>query len=488
VSTEQAPTGAPTIDPVSAATGDTVDVDVAVACAREVYERQPYRYDLGALEERDWRRLPGFADVTDAEWRSPAWQRRHTVRNAAALARVFGRFLDAELAASIERDQAQLATMPLAVPPQMLNTMDERDLALDPIRHYMLPAASDRDPEWPTHPVAQRDSLHEAEMFAVEGLIHRYPTKVLIEMIATCPQYCGHCTRMDLVGLDVPQVEKLRLRNKRADRHTAALEYMRRVPWVRDVVVSGGDIANVPIAYLETFLESLFEIENIRSVRLATKALIGVPQHFLDPPVLRAFERIAKKAAEEDVGLAMHVHINHARSVTPEVVAAARALREVGLSHIRNQGVVLAGVNDSLADLLDLCFVLLDHAQITPYYFYMCDLIPNSEHWRVSLAQAERLQQELMGYLPGFATPRIVCDVPYAGKRLVHQVVDYDRVTGVSSWSKNYLTPVDVPPNGESPTAALYHYYDPVRTLPEEGQEYWRSFAADGADGSRAEH
>src|SRR5437764_14477049 len=108
-------------------------------------------------------------------------------------------------------------------------------------------------------------------MFAVEGLIHRYPTKVLIEMVATCPQYCGHCTRMDLVGLDVPQVEKMRLRNKRADRHAAALQYMRRVPWVRDVVVSGGDVANVPMPYLEKFLTSLFELENIRSVRLATK-------------------------------------------------------------------------------------------------------------------------------------------------------------------------------------------------------------------------
>ena len=32
-----------------------------------------------------------------------------------------------------------------------------------------------------------------------------------------------------------------------------------------------------------------------------------------------------------------------------------------------------------------------------------------------------------MGYLPGFATPRIVCDVPFVGKRWVHQVAEYDR-------------------------------------------------------------
>ena len=37
-------------------------------------------------------------------------------------------------------------------------------------------------------------------MWVAEGLTHRYPTKVLAELLPTCPQYCGHCTRMDLVG------------------------------------------------------------------------------------------------------------------------------------------------------------------------------------------------------------------------------------------------------------------------------------------------
>ena len=472
-------------DATTAAAAGTGSPDVAlsVEAASAIYARQPYRYQFKVLDEPEWRRLPGFTAVSDAEWRDPTWQRRNTARSVADLATVFGRFLDARLAQSIQRDQEERATMPLALPPQMLNTMDESGLELDPIRRYMAPALSDRDTEWPTHPVAHRDSLHEAEMFAVEGLIHRYPTKVLIEMTSTCPQYCGHCTRMDVVGLDVPQVQKLRLRNNRKRRHAEAIEYLRRVPWVRDVVVSGGDIANVPIRYLEHFLAELFEIEHIRSVRLATKALIGLPQYFLDAEVLTAVERIAAKADSQDVSLALHVHINHVRSVTPAVVAATRALRSVGLEHVRNQGVILRGVNDSAEDLLDLSFALLDHAQITPYYFYMCDMIPNSEHWRISLAHAQQLQQEIMGYLPGFATPRIVCDVPHAGKRLVHQAAAYDRVTGISSWSKHYATAVDA----ESETAPLeeprYHYYDPVPSLPPAGQEYWRAYAASHSEG-----
>jgi lysine 2,3-aminomutase len=83
-------------------------------------------------------------------------------------------------------------------------------------------------------------------------------------------------------------------------------------------------------------------------------------------------------------------------------------------------------VNDSAAALLDLCFGLLDGAGITPHYFYMCDMIPGAEHWRLSLGEARALQSAIMGYLPGFATPRVVCDVPYVGKRWVHQVARYD--------------------------------------------------------------
>ncbi len=94
---------------------------------------------------------------------------------------------------------------------------------------------------------------------------------------------------------------------------------------------------------------------------------------------------------------------------------------------VRNQGVLMRGVNATPEDLLDLCFALQGEANILPYYFYMCDMIPNAEHWRVAVWEAQDLQHAIMGYLPGYATPRIVCDVPYVGKRWVHQLAEYDR-------------------------------------------------------------
>lgn len=438
---------------------------------------QPFSYPLLApFVEPDWRRLPGFKNATRAEWESALWQRQHTAKNIRELKNIFGDSLSNELALEIERDQKERATMSLLIPPQMLNTMDEKDLRRDPVRRYMLPIISDRHPEWPNHPKAQRDSLHESEMWAVEGLTHRYPTKVLAELISTCPQYCGHCTRMDLVGNSVPQIQKRKFESPPQKRYDAIVEYLRKTPAVRDVVVSGGDIANVPIAQLEAFVSALMDIPNIRDIRLASKGLQGLPQHFLQDEVLRAFERLAKKSRERGVDLALHTHVNHAAQLTPLVAKAVKKLLEMGFRDVRNQGVILRGVNATSKDLLELCFTLLDHAKIMPYYFYVCDMIPNSEHWRVSIEEAQNLQHDIMGYLPGFATPRIVCDVPFVGKRWVHQVDSYDREKGISYWTKNYRTSIEA--SDPNALTRRYEYYDPVYTLSKSGREYWKKQVA----------
>jgi lysine 2,3-aminomutase len=242
------------------------------------------------------------------------------------------------------------------------------------------------------------------------------------------------------------------------------------------VVVSGGDVANLPWPRLEEFLVQLLELETVRDIRLATKALIGLPQHWLQPEVVDGLARVARTALHRGVHLAVHTHVNHAASVTPLVVEASRTLLLAGVRDIRNQGVLMRGVNDSADALLDLCFTLLDHARIMPYYFYMCDMIPNSEHWRLAVHEAQKLQRRIMGYLPGFATPRIVCDVPFVGKRWVDQTRGYDREKGISYWTKNYRTGIEA----DDPDALTreYEFYDPIYTLPEAGQAWWRGQSA----------
>jgi lysine 2,3-aminomutase len=446
---------------------------------------QPYAYRRRELVEPDWTRFPGWASVTQADWDSAQWQRVNCVRNVKQLRALMGDLLDDRFFDDLVKDQSERATMSMLVPPQMLNTMvPSTDSPMpsaghdfteafyaDPIRNYMLPVFSDRRTDWPSHPHASRDSLHEHDMWVAEGLTHRYPTKVLAELLPTCPQYCGHCTRMDLVGNSTPQVAKLKFDLKPVDRYAAMLDYLRTSPVVRDVVVSGGDVANMPWKNLEAFIDQLLDIENIRDIRLATKALMGLPQHWFAEDVVEGVGRVSAKARSRGVSLAIHTHVNNAQSLTPSVARASRAMLDAGVRDVRNQGVLMRGVNDTTEQLLDLCFGLADGAQITPYYFYMCDMIPFAEHWRLSLAEAQHLQHSMMGYLPGFSTPRIVCDVPFVGKRWVHQVEEYDTERGISYWRKNYRTSIE----GDDTEAMSreYVYYDPIYTLPEAGQQWW---------------
>ncbi|NGY62583.1 lysine 2,3-aminomutase [Lentzea sp. NEAU-D13] len=442
---------------------------------------QPHEYVRRELVEPDWRRFPGWAHVTEAQWRDAQWQRVNCVKNAKQLGLVAGGLLTDRFYDDLAADQETFATMSMLLPPHVLNTMavearltpeafTEAFLA-DPVRRYMLPVASDRDPRWPSHPHSQRDSLHEAEMWVVEGLTHRYPTKVLAELVSTCPQYCGHCTRMDLVGNSTPLIDKHKLLLKPVDRQDQIIDYLKRTPGVRDVVVSGGDVANVPWPQLESFLVRLLEIETVRDIRLATKALAALPQHWLQPRVVEGLQRVARTALQRGVNLAIHTHVNHVQSVTPLVAEATRTALAAGVRDVRNQGVLMRGVNATPADLLDLCFALQGEANILPYYFYLCDMIPNAEHWRVAVWEAQELQHAIMGYLPGYATPRIVCDVPYVGKRWVHQLAEYDRELGISYWTKNYRTTVE----GDDPGALdrRYPYYDPISTLGEIGRKRW---------------
>ena len=119
---------------------------------------------------------------------------------------------------------------------------------------------------------------------------------------------------------------------------------------MRDVVVSGGDVANMPWKSIESFIGRLLEVETIRDIRLATKALMALPQHWLQGEVVDGMARIGRAARERGVSVAIHTHVNHRNSVTPLVADAAKAMLEAGVRDVRNQGVLMRGVNDTTED------------------------------------------------------------------------------------------------------------------------------------------
>ena len=135
------------------ATPDVVRADAAAETAASAAQlEQPYAYRRRELVEPDWRRLPGFAEVTADEWASVQWQRAHCVKNLKQLRALMGDLVEDRFYADLERDQAERATMSMLVPPQMMNTMVPTGpaggqtwteaLYADPVRNYMLPVFS----------------------------------------------------------------------------------------------------------------------------------------------------------------------------------------------------------------------------------------------------------------------------------------------------------------------------------------------------------
>ena len=132
---------------------------------------------------------------------------------------------------------------------------------------------------------------------------------------------------------------------------------------------------------------------------------------------------------------------------------------------VRNQSVLLRGVNDDAATLRSL-YKALGAVNIHPYYLYLCDMVKGTEHFRVSLATAQRLEKEVRGATAGFNTPLVIVDTP-AGKRDVHSAEFHDRQYGVSS----FIAPI-VAPGRE------FKYFDPLRTLGPSGKRAWQDEVA----------
>jgi lysine 2,3-aminomutase len=93
---------------------------------------QPYVYQRRELAEPDWRRFPGWAGVSEADWASAQWQRAHCVKNTRQLRQVTGPGLADSFFDDLERDQRERATMSMLVPPPMVNTMAPATAPADP--------------------------------------------------------------------------------------------------------------------------------------------------------------------------------------------------------------------------------------------------------------------------------------------------------------------------------------------------------------------
>jgi lysine 2,3-aminomutase len=399
-----------------------------------------------------------FSNVAQSDFGNHFWQDKNSVVRFQQLESLLK---DEISPAALQEMSAGLGKvgMSIRLNPYVLSLIDWSNVESDPIRRQFLPMRFELEDD---HPCLAFDSLEERETSPVSGLVHRYPDKVLFLVTSVCPVYCQYCTRSYAVGQDTALAKKDNVTS--AQNWAAAFDYIRANPQIEDVVVSGGDVSRLKPANIRLLVNTLLDIPHIRRIRLATKAVSVLPQKFLtDDEWFAAIVEVVQRGRSMFKDVCVHTHFNHPREVTPTVEQAMRRLHGEGI-YVRNQAVLLRGVNDDAKTLIDLVKAL-GRVNIHPYYVYLCDMVTSTEHFRLPLATAQRLEKEVRGATAGFNTPLFVCDAPGGGgKRDVHSAEFYDDKYGVSG----FRSP-SVDPN------RIYYYFDPLRALDQDAREAWRA-------------
>ena len=201
-------------------------------------------------------------DAKASHWRDWKWQIAHSIHSIDD----FERLLDMRLAPEKKlKMEATIKKFPVSVTPYYLSLIDVEDWENDPICKQAMPS--------PLELVMSRadmvDPLHEDKDSPAPGITHRYPDRVLFLVSGLCSMYCRHCTRKRRVG-DVDQIPSKK-------DMLAGIDYIRKTPQVRDVLLSGGDPFMLSDERLDWLLGELGTIKHLEVIRIGTRMPVVLP-------------------------------------------------------------------------------------------------------------------------------------------------------------------------------------------------------------------
>jgi lysine 2,3-aminomutase len=418
------------------------------------------------------RRAALWAAVPDEKWNDWRWQLSNRVNDLAEIEQVLN-LTDEEREGLSAPDKFRVD-----ITPYFISLMDPND-PNDPIRRQVIPLGR----EHTAFTGMMEDSLAEDRHSPVPGLVHRYPDRVLMLVTTQCASYCRYCTRSRIVG-DPTQ-------NFHRKDHEAQLDYLRRTPQVRDVLISGGDGLTLAPKLFESIIRGLREIPHIEIIRIGSRVPVFLPQR-VDDELCEMLSRYHP--------IWINLHFNHPNEITPEVSRAVDRLTRAGIP-IGNQSVLLAGVNDCVHIQRALVHKLVEN-RIRPYYLYQCDLVEGSGHFRTPVGKGLEIMEGLRGHTSGYAIPTYVIDAPGGGGKIPvmpNYLISYSDHKVVLRNYEGYITTYEEPPTYERHDSAACTYCTQHRAEPGqsgvlgllEGERMWiepRDFSEVHTRGNTTQH
>ncbi|MFH2103802.1 MAG: lysine 2,3-aminomutase [Chloroflexota bacterium] len=386
------------------------------------------------------KRAPIYTDVPDEKWNDWRWQLSHRLNTAEEIEKVF------PLTESERKALNATNLFRVEVTPYFISLIDPDDPE-DPIRRQIIPT----DTEMVPFTAMMEDSLAEDRHSPVPGLVHRYPDRVLMLVTTQCASYCRYCTRSRIVGDPAATFSRQEFEMQ--------IDYLKRTPQVRDVLLSGGDPLVLAPKILEEILSRLREIPHIEILRIGSRVPVFLPMRVTDELC---------QMLEKYHPFWLNIHVNHSNEISTELADACDKLNRAGVP-LGNQSVLLAGVNDNVHIQRKLAQDLV-RIRVRPYYLYQCDLVEGAGHFRTPVAKGIEIMEGMRGHTSGFAVPQYIVDAPGGGGKIPvmpnYMLTMSDHKVVFRNF-EGYITTYEEPTDYNPAMAAKYKGLK----RPEEGQE-----------------
>jgi lysine 2,3-aminomutase len=334
------------------------------------------------------KRAPIYNDVPDEKWNDWRWQLSHRLNSADEIEKVV------PLNASERKALNTSGLFRVDITPYFISLIDPDD-PLDPVRQQIIPT----DAEVAPFTGMMEDSLAEDRHSPVPGLVHRYPDRVLMLVTTQCASYCRYCTRSRIVGDPGQTFSRQEFEQQ--------IDYLKRTPQVRDVLLSGGDPLVLAPKILEEILSRLREIPHIEIVRIGSRVPVFMP--------MRITQELCDMLSKYHP-LWLNIHVNHPNEISKELAEACDRMSRAGIP-LGNQSVLLAGINDCIHIQRELV-QKLTRIRVRPYYLYQCDLVEGAGHFRTPVSKGIEIIEGLRGHTSGYAVPQFIVDAPGGGGKI----------------------------------------------------------------------
>jgi lysine 2,3-aminomutase len=274
--------------------------------------------------------------------------------------------------------------------PYFASLMDKDDPKC-PIRMQVIPSMKEKVNEFGMKDYLMWKENRATDEKRPDSIARQYKDRIAFTVTEVCGIYCRHCFRKELV---VDQDLKLRFDVEEG------LEWIRKHPEIRDVLVTGGDPLLLSDEKLTYLIGALREIPHVEMIRIGSRLPIVLPQ--------RITEGLKKAIGGfHKVPVWISTQCNHPEEITAETERAIYELLSCGIN-VGNQAVLLKGINDDVPTFRELHQKLL-RTRIRPYYVFYCEPAPGIDHFRTPVEKgAELIRDALRGHTTGLAQPMYV--------------------------------------------------------------------------------